>query len=243
MSRRCGGLLAEVRLGGSSGPVVRREGACWGLPECRGGYPGGGINPARVSRCGGGGSGRCLPPSPRGLRPSPRGLSALPSFLPLAGFKSLVDLPSSVLPSLAQWRRPSSRWVRPPPPLLAGGWPLSGLSCPTPVGVVFSRRLRGLLASPGGSGGFPVPRRCASLLCAWGGARCGLRPPVSPCRTRRCAVSRRGQLGPGVVSRRERVRLAAARRGCRRAPTGGLSRARLRRPPPARPGGGRWCGE
>lgn len=175
MSRRCGGLLAEVRLGGSSGPVVRREGACWGLPECRGGYPGGGINPARVSRCGGGGSGRCLPPSPRGLRPSPRGLSALPSFLPLAGFKSLVDLPSSVLPSLAQWRRPSSRWVRPPPPLLAGGWPLSGLSCPTPVGVVFSRRLRGLLASPGGSGGFPVPRRCASLLCAWGGGP--LRPP------------------------------------------------------------------
>lgn len=167
--------MAEVRLGGSSGPVVRREGACWGLPECRGGYPGGGINPARVSRCGGGGSGRCLPPSPRGLRPSPRGLSALPSFLPLAGFKSLVDLPSSVLPSLAQWRRPSSRWVRPPPPLLAGGWPLSGLSCPTPVGVVFSRRLRGLLASPGGSGGFPVPRRCASLLCAWGGGP--LRPP------------------------------------------------------------------
>ena len=148
--------------------------------------------------------------------------------------------------------RPSISRAMAPPEFTVGsssasasrrGWPLSGLSCPTPVGVVFSRRLRGLLASPGGSGGFPVPRRCASLLCAWGGARCGLRPPVNPCRTRRCAVSRRGQLGPGVVSRRERVRLAAARRGCRRAPTGGLSRARLRRPPPARPGGGRWCGE
>ena len=73
LSRRCGGLLAEVRLGGSSGPVVRREGACWGLPECRGGYPGGGINPARVSRCGGGGSGppgrvRARPPPMRGVR-------------------------------------------------------------------------------------------------------------------------------------------------------------------------------
>lgn len=92
-----------------------------------------------------------------------------------------------------------------------------------------------------GASRFPdVAPRCCVL---GGGARCGLRPPVNPCRTRRCAVSRRGQLGPGVVSRRERVRLAAARRGCRRAPTGGLSRARPRRPPPARPGGGRWCGE
>ena len=57
-----------MRLGGSSGPVVRREGACWGLPECRGGYPGGGINPARVSRCGGGVSGLLR----AGSRPSPR---------------------------------------------------------------------------------------------------------------------------------------------------------------------------
>lgn len=71
-----------------------------------------------------------------------------------------------------------------------------------------------------GASRFPnVAPRCCVLV---GGARCGLRPPVSPCRIRRCAVSRRGQLGPGVVSRRECVRVASARRGCRRAPTGGL---------------------
>ena len=108
-----------------------------------------------------------------------------------------------------------------------------GLLSPASRTPGFARRVRGLPGSP-------TLRLAAVCL---GGARCGLRPPVSPCRTRRCAVSRRGQLGPGVVSRRERVRLAAARRGCRRAPTGGLSRARPRRPPPARPGGGRWCGE
>ena len=108
-----------------------------------------------------------------------------------------------------------------------------GLLSPASRTPGFARRVRGLPGSP-------TLRLAAVCL---GGARCGLRPPVSPCRTRRCAVSRRGQLGPGVVSRRERVRLAAARRGCCRAPTGGLSRARPRRPPPARPGGGRWCGE
>lgn len=150
-----------------------------------------------------------------------RGLSALPSFLPLAGFESLVDLTSSVLPSLAQRRGPSSRWVRPPPPLLAGGWPLSdlppgsrwrGLLSPASRAPGPTRRVRGLPGSP-------TLRLAAVCL---GGARCGLRPPVSPCRIRRCAVSRRGQLGPGVVSRRECVRLASARRGCRRSPTGGL---------------------
>lgn len=91
-----------------------------------------------------------------------------------------------------------------------------GLLSPASRTPGFARRVRGLPGSP-------TLRLAAVCL---GGARCGLRPPVSPCRTRRCAVSRRGQLGPGVVSRRERVRLAAARRGCRRAPTGGLSRAR-----------------
>lgn len=234
--------MAEVRLGGSSGPVVLREGACWGLPECRGGYPGGGINPARVSRCGGGGSGRWLPPSPRSQAFTARALG--PPLVPPSRGVQVARRPPLLRPSISRAMAPpeftvgsssasaSRRGLAAVRSLLPDPrW--RGLLSPASRTPGFARRVRGLPGSP-------TLRLAAVCL---GGARCGLRPPVSPCRTRRCAVSRRGQLGPGVVSRRERVRLAAARRGCRRAPTGGLSRARPRRPPPARPGGGRWCGE
>lgn len=166
-------------------------------------------------------------PSPRGLTVF-RGLSP-PRFPSRARLKSPVDLLSSFL---RLWRNDatvSSRRAR-SPPLLAGG-PAAVSSPPYPVGVVSPVRSRVFRPRSGGSGGFPFPRRCASLPCAWGGPP-RPRPPVSPRRIRRCGCAPRPSR-PWRVSRRERVCLAAARRGCRRVSTGGLpgSAPAVARPP------------
>lgn len=83
------GLLAEgASAGGPSGPAVLWEGVRRGrLPGLPRWAPGRRVEPARVPRCGGGGSGRCLfpPRSPEARPPSLGGLS--PPLSPSRGVK------------------------------------------------------------------------------------------------------------------------------------------------------------
>lgn len=126
------------------------------------------------------------------------------------------------------------RWACPHPPLLAGGRPPSGLP-PLPVGVVSLPPVHGPPTPPEGvGGGFPVsPTLRLACPCAWGWARCGPRPPVSPGRIRRRGRARYGpRRGPVVGSVSPSRRLGT---GVSPGSDGWPSRFCPRRPPPVRP--------
>lgn len=126
------------------------------------------------------------------------------------------------------------RWARPLPPLLAGGRPPSGLP-PPPVGVVSLPPVHGPPTPPEWvGGGFPVsPTLRLACPCAWGWARCGPRPPVSPGRIRRRGRARYGpRRGPRVGSVSPSRRLGT---GVSPGSDGWPSRFCPRRPPPVRP--------
>lgn len=147
-----------------------------------------------------------IPSSPRGPA-SLRGLG--PPRSSLAGSKVAGRPPPLLLRLSRDDAAPCSRWVRPLPPLLAGGWPPSGLP-PVPVGVVPLPPVRGPPTPPGGVGGFPVsPTLRLALPCAWGGPL-RLRLPASPAASAGAVVP--GEV-PACVASGERVLLAAVRRG------------------------------
>lgn len=160
--------------GARSGPAALRGGVRWGTAGVPRWAPGRRDEPARVSRCGGGGSGRCLfPPLPEARPPS---AGSAPLVPPSRGLKSPVDL----LPSSSVSRATTRPRVHGGSVLFLRFSPGVGrrpVSRRSPSVWSLSRPFAVLRLRPEGSRGSPFPRRCASLCRVLGGARCG---SVSP---------------------------------------------------------------
>lgn len=171
LRRSVGSVWPRCVWGARPAPPPSGEACVGGLPGRQGGRLGGETNPrARAPVWQWGLRSMSFPSSPRG--PASLRWGCSPPRSSLAGLKSPVDLLPSTSGSRATTRPRvhggSVLFLRFSPGV--GRRPVSRRS---PSAWSLSRPLTVLRLRPEGSGGSPFPRRCASLCCVLGVARCG----------------------------------------------------------------------